>query len=52
LFYNYIFDTGGKVGLGLIKKTLPDLTSTTLSGDENNPVRGKVEVVFVQPSQD
>jgi hypothetical protein len=41
-----------RAALGLIKKTLPDLTSTTLSGDENNPVRGKMEVVFVQPSQD
>ena len=25
--------------LGLLKKTLPDLTATTLSGDEENPVR-------------
>ena len=41
-----------RAALGLIKKTLPDLSSTILNGDEANPVRGKMEVVFVQPLQD
>jgi hypothetical protein len=40
-----------RAALGLLKKTLPDLTSTTLSGDADNPVRGKIEVVFVAPTQ-
>jgi len=34
-------------GLGLLRKTLPDLSSTTLSGDAEKPIRHKVEVVFV-----
>ena len=27
------------VGLGLLKKALPDLTATTVSGDDENPVK-------------
>lgn len=30
-------------GLGLLKKTAPDLQSTTLVGDENNPIKHAVE---------
>ena len=32
------------VGLGLLKKALPDLTSTTISGDEESPLRTVTEI--------
>ena len=36
-------------GLGLLKKALPDLTATQLSGDADNPIEHhhRVEVVIV-----
>lgn len=45
--------TGDQVraAIGLIKKTLPDLQSVVVQGDEDKPLRAKMEVVFVRPVQ-
>jgi len=39
-------------GLGLLKKVMPDLAATTISGDEENPLTliHKIERVIVRPS--
>lgn len=41
--------TQATVALGLMKKVMPDLTSTTVSGDQDNPVTvlQKIELVPV-----
>jgi hypothetical protein len=38
-------------GLGLLRKTLPDLANTQISGDPNNPVTvvSRIERVIVRP---
>lgn len=39
-------------GLGLLKKVLPDLATTTLAGDPDNPlVVRKIERVIVDPKR-
>lgn len=45
-------DLQAKIGLGLLKKVLPDLQSTTLSGDPENPVNlaiTRIERVVIDP---
>ncbi len=39
-------------GLGLLKKVMPDLAATTISGDEDNPLNliHKIERVIARPS--
>jgi hypothetical protein len=39
-------------GLGLLRKTLPDLANTQISGDPNNPVTvvSRIERVIVRPA--
>lgn len=37
-------------GVALMKKVLPDLQYTEHGGDENNPVRHKIEMIIVDPS--
>jgi len=39
-------------GLGLLKKVMPDLAATQISGDEDNPVSilHRIERVIVSPS--
>lgn len=34
--------------LALLKKTLPDLTSTELKGDDNHPLQHHVKISFVK----
>lgn len=38
--------TQATIGLGLVKKILPDLQATQISGDENKPV--KLEVSWIK----
>jgi len=33
----------------LLRKSLPDLSAVTISGDENNPLRASIQVTFVKP---
>jgi hypothetical protein len=39
-------------GLGLLKKCMPDLAATQISGDEENPVKviQRIELVGVRPT--
>lgn len=37
--------------LGLMKKTLPDLSSTALTGDPENPIRHVHEIELTGPSE-
>jgi hypothetical protein len=39
-------------GLGLLKKCMPDLAATQISGDEENPVNlvHKIELIGVRPT--
>lgn len=34
-------------GLGLLRKVLPDLSATTISGDENKPLKHSLEIRFI-----
>jgi hypothetical protein len=38
-------------GLGLLRKIMPDLAATTISGDDENPIRmiQKIETAIVDP---
>jgi hypothetical protein len=36
-------------GLGLLRKIMPDLASTTISGDPDNPLIHRVEQIIVDP---
>lgn len=36
-------------GLGLLKKALPDLSATTISGDDENPLTHKIVREIVRP---
>lgn len=40
-------------GLGLLKKVMPDLASTQISGDDENPIRviQKIETAIVDPKE-
>jgi hypothetical protein len=38
-------------GLGLLKKTLPDLQATTISGDQENPLRVAPDLSKLAPDQ-
>jgi len=43
--------TQATVGIALLKKVMPDLSSTTVSGDDENPLTllHKIERVIVRP---
>lgn len=45
-------DVQVRAALGLLKKVLPDLTATQLSGDADNPVIARIErkIVDAQPA--
>lgn len=44
--------TQASVGIALLRKVMPDLSSTTISGDEENPLQvvTKIELIGVRPS--
>jgi hypothetical protein len=39
----------GSAGLGLLKKVMPDLQSTQISGDAENPLKSTIEIHIVDP---
>lgn len=41
-----------QAGLGLLKKVLPDLSSVTLAGDDENPISMVTRVELVAPDVD
>jgi hypothetical protein len=38
-----------QAGLGLLKKVMPDLQSTQISGDAENPLKSTIEIHIVDP---